>query len=51
MKAHHIAALVCFAIAGLLYALASSEMAAGAIGFFGFMIEFVGWGTLATGAK
>jgi hypothetical protein len=43
MKKAHVAAIVCFVIAGFLYAFASSNGAAGGFGFLGFIFEIMGW--------
>ena len=47
MKNAHIAAMICFVIAGLLYAFESSGKAAGGFGFLGFVIEIIGWITVS----
>jgi Na+/phosphate symporter len=43
MKKSHIAALVCFAAALLLYAFGSSQAGAGGLIFLGFVFELMAW--------
>jgi hypothetical protein len=43
MKNTHIAALVCFGIALLLYVAASSSVAGGGFAFIGFIFELMAW--------
>lgn len=47
MKFAHVAAIVCFVLAGLLYAYASSGTVAGGFGFIGIVFEIMGWITLS----
>jgi len=49
MKTYHIAALLCFAVAALLYSLASSQVGAGVVTFLGVVVELAGWATLSNG--
>ena len=43
MKKTHIAAIVCFALALLLYVLSSSHSGAGGLAFLGFIFELMAW--------
>ena len=43
MKKSHVAAIVCFAIALLLYAFGSTSKAAGGFFFLGSIFELMGW--------
>jgi len=49
MKTYHVAALLCFAAAALLYSLASSQVGAGVVTLLGIVIELAGWATLSNG--
>jgi hypothetical protein len=46
MKGIHVAALVCFGIALLLYLVASSSAAGGGFAFLGFIFELMAWSKL-----
>lgn len=43
IKKTHIAALVCFALALLLYGFGSTQSGAGGFGFLGFIFELMAW--------
>nr|WP_295771143.1 hypothetical protein [Rhodoferax sp.] len=51
MKKTHIAALVCFALAFLLYVFSSSHPGAGGFAFLGFIFELMAWKKVSNSSK
>jgi hypothetical protein len=51
MKKSHIAALICFALAVLLYAVGSSHQGAVGFLFLGFIFELMGWKKICGSSK
>jgi hypothetical protein len=51
MNKSHIAALICFALALLWYAVGSSHQGAGGFLFLGFIFELLGWKKISDSAK
>ena len=51
MKKTHVAALVCFALALLLYIFGSSHPGAGGFVFLGFIFELMAWNKVSDSTK
>jgi uncharacterized integral membrane protein len=51
MKKTHVAALVCFALALLLYIFGSSNPGAGGFVFLGFIFELMAWKNVSDSSK
>jgi hypothetical protein len=51
MKKTHVAALVCFALALLLYIFGSSHPGAGGFVFLGFIFELMAWKKVSDSSK